>query len=141
MSMSPIRVVAVDDHRLYRAGLILALSAADDIAVVGEGETAIDAMSLAMLKAPDIALIDMNMPGGGIAAVTLIAMMRPATRSVIMTPLADEDAIDRARRAGAAGYILKGGSARDLIYQIRMIAMGGSSWPGDQAGLQPQTCP
>lgn len=131
MPTSPIRIVVVDDHRSYRAGLIITLSREDDLVVVGEGETATDAISQVMLKAPDLVLIDLNMPGGGIAAATKIAMMRPGTRTVIITMTADDEVVERARMLGMAGYILKGCSAHELLWQIRAAAHGGSVWPGE----------
>jgi DNA-binding NarL/FixJ family response regulator len=87
---------------------------------------------------PDLVLLDLNMPGNGISAAAKIARMRPDTRSVIMTVQADEDAIERARRAGACGYILKGITAGDLVRLLRLICQDGVVWPIGRGGLWSQ---
>jgi DNA-binding NarL/FixJ family response regulator len=129
MATNPIRVVVADDHSLYRSGLVITLNTEDDIAVVGQGQTSTDAVALAVRLSPDIVLLDLNMPGNGISAAATIALLRPSAKCVIMTALIDEEAIDRARRAGVCGFILKGVAARDLTRLLRTIAVGGYSWP------------
>jgi two-component system nitrate/nitrite response regulator NarL len=129
MLATPIRVVVADDHALYRSGLVITLDAEDDITVVGQGETSTDAVALAVRLSPDIVLLDLNMPGDGISAAATIIMLRPRARCVIMTALIDEEAIERARRVGVCGVILKGVAARDLVRLLHTVALGGYTWP------------
>jgi two-component system, NarL family, nitrate/nitrite response regulator NarL len=129
MVSSLIRVVVADNHPNFRSGLILTLNAQDDMVVVGHGETAEEAAMLAADLKPDLVLLDLNMPGNGIAAAAMIAKLRPDARSVIMTAQADEEALEGARRAGAHGYILKGVTARDLVRMLRQVCEHGSAWP------------
>jgi DNA-binding NarL/FixJ family response regulator len=135
MVAAPIRVVVADDHAIFRSGLIITLNAQQDILVVGHGASADEAIALAANLKPDLVLLDLNMPGNGITAAATITNMQPDTRSVILTVQADEDAIDRARRAGACGYILKGVTAGDLVQLIRLICHDGVVWPTRRGGL------
>ena len=75
-----IRVGIVDDHPLYRDGVVFALESEPDIEVVGQGETAEDAFQIARDSAPDILLLDMNMPGGGLNAVSKISLRCSSTK-------------------------------------------------------------
>src|SRR4028118_1454241 len=78
-----IRVGVVDDHPLYRDGVIFALESETDIEIVAQGETANDAYQIAIDQSPDVLLLDMNMPGGGINAVAKIALRCPSTRTLM----------------------------------------------------------
>jgi two-component system, NarL family, nitrate/nitrite response regulator NarL len=121
-----IRVGVVDDHPLYREGVIFGLESASDIEVVGQGETAEDAIQMARDLAPHILLLDMNMPGGGIHAVTKIAQRCPATKTLMLTVVDDEEEVRTALQKGARGYLLKGASSSELVQAIRMVSRGQS---------------
>jgi DNA-binding NarL/FixJ family response regulator len=140
MTTPLIRVVVADDHAIFRSGLIITLNAQQDMVVVGHGATADEAITLATRLEPDLVLLDLNMPGNGIAAAAKIAHVRPAMRSVILTVQDDADAIERARCAGACGYILKGITAGDLVRQIRKICQDCVVWPGVREELSPEAC-
>lgn len=120
-----LRVVLVDDHPLFREGVVYVLSNIHDIEVVGEGSTASEAVELAASQRPDVMLIDLDMPGGGLSAISAIAAASPSTRLAVLTASSDEDMLVSALRLGAHGYILKGIAARDLVSIIRSIALGG----------------
>jgi two-component system nitrate/nitrite response regulator NarL len=75
-----IRIGVVDDHPLYRDGVVSALEAEADIEIVGQGETATDAIQMAHDHAPDILLIDLSIPGGGLNALAKISLRCPSTR-------------------------------------------------------------
>jgi two-component system, NarL family, nitrate/nitrite response regulator NarL len=134
MVATPIRVVVADDHAIFRSALIGTLNAQKDMVVVGQGETADEAVSLVVHLGPDLVLLDLNMPGNGIDAAAAISRLCPAARSVIMTAQADEEAIETARRVGAHSYILKGISARDLVRLLRLICQDGRVWPSVRDG-------
>jgi two-component system nitrate/nitrite response regulator NarL len=121
-----IRVGVVDDHPLYRDGVVFALESEPDIEVVGQGETAADAFQIARDSAPDVLLLDMNMPGGGINAVAKIALRCPATKTLMLTVVDDEEEVRAALKRGARGYLLKGTSSSELIRTVRLISKGQS---------------
>lgn len=121
-----IRVGVVDDHPLYRDGVIFALESEPDIEVVSQGETANDALQIAHDHAPDILLLDMNMPGGGVNAAAKIALRHPLTRTLMLTVVDNEDEVRSALRKGARGYLLKGTSSSELVNAIRLIYKGQS---------------
>jgi DNA-binding NarL/FixJ family response regulator len=120
----PIRVVVADDHRLFREGVVASLRAAQGVEVVGEAGTADEAARLVDQTAPDLALLDVSMPGGGLEAAGRIVVGWPATRVVMLTVSEDEDALVAAMKAGASGYVLKGVSAGELVGIVRDVAAG-----------------
>lgn len=119
-----IRIVVADDHPLFREGVVNSLRAADDIAVVGEASDAKSALELVQQHLPDVALLDITMPGGGIRAAADIAKAAPATKIVMLTASEDQDDLLAAMKAGAKGYVLKGVSARELTGVIRSVNAG-----------------
>jgi DNA-binding NarL/FixJ family response regulator len=119
-----IRVIVADDHPLFRDGVVSSLRSAGDIVVEGEASSADEAVRLAREHLPDIALLDITMPGGGIAAARDIAQACPATKIVMLTVSEDEDDLLGALKAGASGYVLKGVSARELTAILRRVYGG-----------------
>jgi len=119
-----IRVAVVDDHPLYRDGVVFALESEPDIEVVGQGETALEAFQIAHDQGPDVLLLDMNMPGGGVNAVAKIAQRCPSTKTLMLTVVDDEDEVRNALRRGAKGYLLKGTSSSELVNAVRLVNKG-----------------
>jgi two-component system, NarL family, nitrate/nitrite response regulator NarL len=119
-----IRLIVADDHPLFRDGVINSLRAAPDLVVEGEASSAEEAVRLARELVPDVALLDITMPGGGIVAARDIAMACPATKIIMLTVSEDEDDLLAALKAGASGYVLKGVSARELTGIIRRVCGG-----------------
>ena len=119
-----IRIVLVDDHPLFREGVAYTLAAQTDMAVVAQGESGDEAVRLAATCAPDVVLLDLNIPGGGIEAARAIAAAQPATRVIMLTASVDEDDLVAAMAAGARGYILKGVAARELVSIVRRVHGG-----------------
>jgi two-component system nitrate/nitrite response regulator NarL len=119
-----IRVGVVDDHPLYRDGVVFALEDEPDIIVVGQGGSADDAIKIARYDQPDVLLLDMNMPGGGVSAVTAIALRRLPTRMLMLTVVDDAHQVSNAMRRGASGYLLKGTSSAELITAVRLVSQG-----------------
>jgi two-component system nitrate/nitrite response regulator NarL len=121
-----IRVGVVDDHPLYRDGVIFTLESETDIEVVGQGENASDAFQIAHDHSPDVLLLDMNMPGGGLNAVSKISLRCPSTKTLMLTVVDDEDEVRGVLRKGARGYLLKGASSSELVNAIRIVSKGQS---------------
>lgn len=132
MSELPIdrlRVVIADDHALFRDGLATILAAEADIEVVGQGGSAGEAVQLARDLLPEIILLDIDMPGGGLDAARKIAETCPATCIVMLTASEDDDDLLTALKNGVRGYILKGVAARELLRILRAVAAGESYVP------------
>jgi DNA-binding NarL/FixJ family response regulator len=119
-------VVLVDDHDLFRTGLRNLLEA-EGLAVVGEASTGTDAIRLVRELAPEVVVMDLNMPGmSGVEATRSIASFAPLTRVIVLT-ISDQDSdVMDAIVAGACGYLLKDSSIQDLIRGIRAAAVGES---------------
>ena len=119
-----IRILIADDHPLLLDGLVATLSADDTIEVVATAGDAATALRLATELAPDIALLDVAMPGNGLEAARGIATASPATRVVVLTSSESEDDLVAAMQAGAKGYVLKGIAGRDLRAILRSVHGG-----------------
>ena len=118
-----LHVAIVDDHPLFREGVAHTLAAQPDIEIVGEGESASDAIRIAAERIPDVMLLDVSMPGGGLSAVREIAATFPVIKLVMLTVSEDEDDVTAALRAGARAYVLKGVAARELVRIMRAVGM------------------
>lgn len=141
-----LRVVVADDHPLYRDGVVNMLRSAG-LVVIGEASSARQAVGLVEEHQPDLALFDVNMPGGGIAAAAEAGVLSPATRFVMLTVSEDEDDLRGAIAAGASGYILKGVAGRELVTILRKVARGERyisstlAWSTLQRRTEPETDP
>jgi DNA-binding NarL/FixJ family response regulator len=122
-----VRVLVVDDHPLFRDGVATALEGNDDLEVVGEAEDVASAIKAAADLAPDVVLMDLNLPdGSGIEAVRELTARYPDVRVLVMTMSTDDDAVVAAMRAGARGFVVKGAGRRDLVESVRAVAAGGA---------------
>ena len=120
-----IRVLICDDHEVVRQGLRTFLELQDDLEVVGEAKDGEEAVAQAERLHPDVALMDIVMPKlDGVEAITRIAVASPGTRCIVLTSFADDDKVFPAIRAGAAGYLMKDVSPKDLAKAIRMARDG-----------------
>jgi two-component system, NarL family, nitrate/nitrite response regulator NarL len=131
-----IRIVIVDDHPLFRQGVAASLSAEPDFEVVAQGASADDALQLVQDFLPDILLLDIALPGGGLKAAQDVANICPVTKIVMLTFSESEDNVLEALRVGACGYILKGVSGDELERVIKAVYAGEVYvTPGLAAGL------
>jgi two-component system, NarL family, nitrate/nitrite response regulator NarL len=119
-----IRVAVADDHPMFRAGVLMSLREADGIEVVGEASDGPTALVLARTELPDVIILDIAMPGGGLDTARRIATACPATKIVMLTVSEDEDDLLQAVKAGASGYVLKGAGAGELVAVIRSVHAG-----------------
>jgi RNA polymerase sigma factor (sigma-70 family) len=124
-----INVVIADDHTLFREGLAGIISGTDDFEVVGQAGTMQEAVQLARDLLPDIILLDIDMPGGGLEAARIVAAECPITRIVVLTSSEEDDHLMGALKIGARAYILKGVAARELIRILRAVSAGESYVP------------
>lgn len=121
-----IRIAIVDDHPLFREGVTRSLSEIGGFEIVGEGATAQDAERIASTVQPDILLLDISMPGGGLAAVASILANHPAQKIVMLTVSEANADVTKALNAGVQGYILKGVGSRALADILRNVTAGES---------------
>jgi DNA-binding NarL/FixJ family response regulator len=119
-----LQIAIIDDHPLFREGVVHTLGVQPDIEVVGEGESAADALRIVAERMPDILLLDVSMPGGGLNAVRQISAAFPVVKVVMLTVSESEDDVTAALRAGARAYVLKGVASRELARIIRNVAAG-----------------
>ena len=125
---SPLRVVIADDHAPTRAGVRQSLEA-DGCEVVAEVSDAPKAVAAALEHRPDVCVLDIHMPGGGIAAAQQITTRVPGTAVVMLTASRDDEDLFEALRAGAGGYLLKDMDPDRLAVALRGVLAGEAALP------------
>ncbi len=123
--MDEITVVVVDDHPLFRQGVVEALSIESDIEVIGEASNGSDAMAIIQASKPDVAIVDINLPGlNGQQVARNLVIEKIPTRIVLLTGYDNQEQAIHAIRAGAAGYCSKDVQPNHLTQVVRKIASG-----------------
>ncbi|MGH2856141.1 MAG: response regulator [Solirubrobacteraceae bacterium] len=126
MSSDHIRAVVIDDHELFRGGMIQLLRD-NHIDVVGDAALAAEGIELTKELMPDVVLMDLNMPGmSGIAATQRLATAAPLSRVLMLTVVADEESVVEALLAGACGYVVKDAAVAEILQGVRAVARGES---------------
>ncbi|MBE3000428.1 response regulator transcription factor [Nocardiopsis sp. HNM0947] len=122
-----IRVLVADDEAMMRAGIRAILTSVPGFEVVGEAADGREAVALVAELAPDVALIDVQMPGtDGLAATETITAEHPGTAVVVLTTFSEDTYIARALSGGAAGFVLKSGDPHQLVAGLRAVVAGGA---------------
>jgi two-component system nitrate/nitrite response regulator NarL len=120
-----LRVLVVDDHPLFRQGVVSSLNAEPDMAVIGETASGEQALAMAQEMLPDVMLLDISLAGwDGLMTAERVTAACPATVVVMLTMWDDKDKLLAALKAGARGYVLKGTSASELAQVVRNAANG-----------------
>jgi DNA-binding NarL/FixJ family response regulator len=120
-----IRLLLADDHPVFAAGLRALLDGEDDITVLTVATTGAEAARDAVEHSPDVAVLDLNMPGGdGLWVTARIRAARLPTRVLMLTMYDDDENVLAALRAGAHGYILKGAGPDEIVATVRAVARG-----------------
>ncbi|MBS2540067.1 response regulator transcription factor [Catenulispora sp. NF23] len=123
--MTDIRVLIADDQAAVREGLALLLETMSEVSVVGQAGDGLEAAALAAELAPDVVLMDLNMPrADGIEATASILAANPAIRIVVLTTYEDDKSIVGALRAGALGYLTKAATRADIERAVKAAAAG-----------------
>jgi len=124
-STERVRVLIVDDHALFRRGLMLVLESEEGIDVVGEADDGEEALAKAEELAPDVILMDVRMPRmSGIEATRALAERLPTSRIIMLTVSDEEDDLYEAIKAGATGYLLKEISIEEVADAVRAVVQG-----------------
>jgi len=125
--MRPIRILLADDHTLVRAGIRSLVESIDDVEVVAEAGEGREALELIAKHRPDVALLDIGMPGlNGLEVAKRTPQASPKTRIIILSMHADPAYVKKALRAGAVGYLLKGASVAELPLALQAVMRGES---------------
>lgn len=120
-----VRVVLADDHPVVRAGLSALLASLPDIEVVAVAANGRDAVKEVVLHRPDVAVLDLQMPGlDGLGALKEIRRAAPQVAVLVLTMFDDEDSVFAAMRAGARGYLVKGAEQDEISRAVRSVAAG-----------------
>ncbi len=120
------RIVIADDHPLYREGVARSLTESGQFEIVGEAANGHDALDLVRKLLPDVVLLDVSMPDGGIATLGQIMAMDNPPRVAMLTVSEEDDDIMQALKLGALGYVLKGVGSRELVQIVADLAEGRS---------------
>lgn len=119
-----IRIAVFDDHPLMRQGIVQELLSHRDFAVIGEGSTAAEAVRASRALRPDVVLLDLRMPGGGLDALETLLADRPETRIVVVSMATSEGDVRTALALGARGYVHKDVGGLELATAIRAVHAG-----------------
>jgi two-component system nitrate/nitrite response regulator NarL len=120
-----IRVLVVDDHALFRRGVIQTINQEPGMTAAGEADTAACAIERAGELHPDVVLLDIKLPDrSGLTVVGMLRSACPGGKIIVLTAMEDEGAVLKALKAGAHGYILKGVSAEELVRVIQSVHCG-----------------
>ncbi len=121
----PVRVVIVDDHPMFRAGLRTLVEESDRLELVGEAGDGADALAVCRREKPDVVLMDVRMPGAsGVEVTRELTGSVPGIGVLMLTMLEDDTTVFAAMRAGARGYILKGSAPDEIVRAIEAVAAG-----------------
>lgn len=132
--MNTIRILAVDDHPLLREGIAALIAGQSDMTLAGEASTGREAVEKFRSVQPDITLLDIQMPGmSGIDALMTIRREHPNARVIILTTYGGDVLAQRALKAGAHAYVLKGSVRKELLDAIRAVHLGKKRIPVDVA--------
>ena len=124
-----INIVVADDHPLLRNGVVRTLQARQGLNVLGEADDAESAIKTCAACHPDLVLLDISMPGGGIQAAEEISKLPSAPKIVMLTVSENEDDVIDSLKAGAQGYVLKGVKADELISVVESVYAGDTFIP------------
>jgi two-component system nitrate/nitrite response regulator NarL len=116
-----ISIAIVDDHPIFREGVAQTIRDESNMTIVAQGSSAQDAIHICTTLAPAIIVMDVSMPGGGIAAAREIQKSCPSVKMVMLTVSENEDDVVTALQAGVSGYVLKGCSGLELVQVLKSV--------------------
>ena len=133
-------IVIADDQELMRLSFRMVIDSQQDLKVTGEAADGREAVTAAMRLHPNIVLMDIRMPElDGVRATAEIMAADPGARVILVTTFDQDDCLEAGRRAGAAGFLLKGVAPGELLATIRAVASGESAFP-EPTARAPLSC-
>ncbi len=121
-----VRIVLADDHPIVLDGLRSVIQACGEFELAGAAATGIEALAVIREKGPDVAVVDLSMPGfSGVALIKRIVEECPSVRIVVLTAYEDKSYLNQALQSGARGYVLKRSLSDNLLHAIRAVMLGG----------------
>jgi two-component system NarL family response regulator len=130
------RVLLVDDHAVVREGLALLIGRHADLEVIAETGDAQEAVAIAAAQGPDVVLMDIGLGDeDGVSVIEAIHARSPAARILVLSMFVDAETVRQALLAGAAGYVVKGAGAAELVAAIRAVAAGRTFLHSSIAGI------
>ena len=130
------RVLLVDDHAVVREGLALLIGRHADLEVIAETGNAQEAVAIAAAQRPDVVLMDIGLGDeDGVSVIEAIHARSPAARILVLSMFVDAETVRQALLAGAAGYVVKGAGADELVAAIRAVAAGRTFLHSSIAGI------
>jgi DNA-binding NarL/FixJ family response regulator len=127
------RIAVVDDHPIMCEAIAVSIASQSEYEVVARGSCAEEAISIAANHAPDLMVIDLNMPGSGLNAIEHISAANPDVKLFVLTAYDDYHNVTEALRAGAAGYTLKGISGEEMLEQVKKVLNNEAVLPSELA--------
>jgi DNA-binding NarL/FixJ family response regulator len=125
LTVNKIKVLIADDHLVVREGLMVMLQSTGECEVIGQATNGEEAVLLAHKLQPDVAIVDLQMPGmGGIEAIQRITQQTPKVKVVVLSTFDQDEYIYQSVQAGAKGYVLKGSGLDELLDVVRSAATG-----------------
>lgn len=125
MNEAPTRIVVVDDHPVFRMGMVALLGSIPGFEIVGEAESADEAIAVCRSSAPDVVLMDLQLgTTSGVEATRQITETHPGVGVLVVTMMDDDDSVFAAMRAGARGYLLKGAGPTDIQRAVEAVRRG-----------------
>ncbi len=122
---APVRVLIVDDHPVFRRGLVELINEAPDLTVCAEAETAAGALAAAKTRQPDVAMVDLSLGHeSGLDLIASLVASQPDVRVLVVSGHDERVYADRALTAGALGYVMKDQPAEELLTAVRRVASG-----------------
>lgn len=138
--MKPIRVLFVDDHAVLLDGLTRMLAPETDIEVVACAGSRSEAVRQAAMHEPNVAVVDLVIPGGGLGTIKDLAALNPNIKCIALTVLEDAEHLNAVAAQGGSGYLTKRAAARELIDAIRAVHRGREYW-GSPTAARPSSEP
>jgi DNA-binding NarL/FixJ family response regulator len=121
---NPIRTAVIDDHPLFREGVVKLLARTPGIEIVADGSRASDAINIAQQLMPDIMLLDLTLPDNGAGAVATIARDHPGIRIIILTASDCDSDVSAMLQLGVHGYLLKGCTGHEIVRAVQRVQAG-----------------
>jgi two-component system, NarL family, response regulator len=132
MTTAPISILVLDDHEVVRNGLITMLNDEEDMRVVAEARTGEDALPMYREHRPDVALVDLRLPGmSGVEFIATVKRERPEARFVVLTTFDSDEDIFQAFKTGAQAYVLKDSFRAEILQAVRAVHAGKNLVPKD----------